>query len=195
MNAGPAAAGILPDEARGSPRAPFGRPDTTRRHALGAAAQMLALGAAAWLPTPALATAAKPGDSVAWPELRLLGGGRWGPREAAGQAVIVVFWSLNCPYCVRHNAHLTRLQRSKAALPLQILGVVRENDPAGTRRHMARHGHEFPLTLDWEPLAARLSPRRITPLTVTVDRQGRLLQQIPGEMAEDDVLALASLAR
>ena len=33
------------------------------------------------------------------------------------------------------------------------------------------------------------------PLTVTVDRQGRLKQVIPGEMAEDDVMELATWAR
>jgi hypothetical protein len=37
--------------------------------------------------------------------------------------------------------------------------------------------------------------RRVIPLTITVDRQGRLREIIPGEMAEADVLALATLAR
>ena len=33
------------------------------------------------------------------------------------------------------------------------------------------------------------------PLTVTVDRQGRLLQAIPGEMFEEDVMELQRLAQ
>ena len=48
--------------------------------------------------------------------------------------------------------------------------------------------------MDQAPLAAALSARRVIPLTVTVDRAGRLLQVIPGEMFEDDVLELLQLA-
>jgi hypothetical protein len=44
-------------------------------------------------------------------------------------------------------------------------------------------------------MAAALSMRRLTPLTVTVDRQGRLKQVIPGEMTADDMLGLLALGR
>jgi hypothetical protein len=37
--------------------------------------------------------------------------------------------------------------------------------------------------------------RKLTPITATVDRRGRLMQVIPGEMSEDDVLGLQKLAR
>jgi hypothetical protein len=43
-------------------------------------------------------------------------------------------------------------------------------------------------------MAAALSTRNMIPLTVTVDRQGRLKQVIPGEMFEEDVLDLQKLA-
>jgi hypothetical protein len=42
-------------------------------------------------------------------------------------------------------------------------------------------------------MAQALSTRRLVPLTVTVDRSGRLRQVIPGEMFEADVLELARL--
>jgi len=71
---------------------------------------------------------------------------------------------------------------------------VRENDTSAVQRHVQRRGWQFAVTLDNPPMAAALSMRRITPLTVTVDRQGRLLQVIPGEMSEDDVLGLRKLA-
>ena len=37
-------------------------------------------------------------------------------------------------------------------------------------------------------MAAALSSRRVIPLTLTVDRQGRLGREIPGEMFEEDVM-------
>ena len=61
---------------------------------------------------------------------------------------------------------------------------------AATRRARLR----VPITLAAAPLAAALATRKVVPLTVTVDRAGRLRQTIAGEMSEDDVLELAALA-
>jgi thiol-disulfide isomerase/thioredoxin len=143
----------------------------------------------------AVAAPAQPGQPVTWPEVALLDGRRWGPAQAQGKAVVVVFWSLHCPFCLRHNAHLDKLQRSLRGEPLEILTAVREPDAAAARRHMVHHGYRFAATLDAPALAAALAPRRVSPLTVTVDRAGRLLQVIPGEMFEEDVLELIRLAR
>ena len=118
----------------------------------------------------------------------------WGAVQAEGKAVVVVFWSLTCPHCLRHNAHLSKLQASLGSTPLVILTAVREPDAEATRRHMARHGHRFAVTLDTPALAAALTTRRLSPMTVTIDRQGRLKQVIPGEMFEDDVMGLVKLA-
>lgn len=147
------------------------------------------------LALPARAVPAAPGERIMWPEVRLLDGSRWSATQAQGKAVVVVFWSTTCAFCERHNRHVARLQQISAGLPLEILTVARERDADAVRRHLDRQGHRFAVTLDHAPLAAALSTRRMVPLTVTVDRAGRLLQVIPGEMAEDDVLELARLAR
>ena len=155
-----------------------------------------------WLPAgPALggapmlapALAAGPGERVAWPTVSTLDGRRIGPAEVADRACVVVFFTTTCPFCRRHNRHLQRLH-AEAPPGLQVLGVARETDAGQVRRHAAREGYGFPITLDAEPLAAVLSRRRLVPLTVTIARDGRLLQVIPGEMSEDDVLSLARLA-
>lgn len=162
-----------------------------RRHAVAAAAA-LAAGPAWW--SAAAAAPAAPGQAVAWPEVTLLDGGRFGPAQAEGRALVVVFWSTTCPFCRRHNQHVEKLHRAAAGQRLAVLGVARERDAAAVRRHAGEHGYTFPITLDHAPLAAALSARRIIPLTVTVDRGGRLLQVIPGEMFESDVLELLQLA-
>ena len=157
-----------------------------RRHALGALAAAVA--------APLAAAPATPGEPVAWPEVSLLDGSRFGAAQAAGRALVVVFWSTTCPFCRRHNEHVEKLHRAAAGTPLTALGVARERDPELVRRHAAQRGYSFPITLDTAPLAAVLSARRNIPLTVTVDRSGRLLQAIPGEMFEEDVLELRQLA-
>jgi len=163
----------------------------SRRRTLTAIAAV-ATGPLAW---PAWAAPAAPGERVAWPEVTLLDGSRWSAANAAGKAVVVVFWSTTCPFCERHNRHVARLLKESAGLPLEILTVVRERDAQGVLRYLERQGHRFAVTLDHAPMAAALSARRMIPLTVTVDRAGRLKQVIPGEMFEEDVLELAQLAR
>ena len=134
------------------------------------------------------------GDNVAWPDVALLDGSAWGAKQAAGKAVVVVFWSTTCPFCRRHNQHVEKLYQQARGRPLEVLGVARDRDVAAVRRHAATQGYSFPITADHARLAAALGPRNIIPLTVTVDRQGRLLRSFPGEMFEDDVLEFMRLA-
>lgn len=131
---------------------------------------------------------------VSWPEVRLLDGSVFGPAQAKGQAMVVVFWSTTCPFCLRHNAHVEKLRRSAVGRPLRVLTVAREKDPAAVQRYLQSHGYGFAVTLEQSAMADALSQRKLIPLTVTVDRAGRLVQVIPGEMFEEDLLELMRLA-
>ena len=165
-----------------------------RRHAL--LLPLAAGGRAAWAAPSVPSAPAAPGQRVAWPEVALLDGGRFGPDQAAGRAVVVVFWSITCPFCRRHNPHVEKLHRAARAQgkALSVITAARDGDAAQVRRHAEAQGYTFPITLEAAPLAAALSPRRLVPLTVTVDRRGLLKQVIPGEMFEEDVMELLELA-
>ena len=139
-------------------------------------------------------TAVKPGQTVPWPDMELLGGGRFGAAQAEGNAVVVVFWTTTCPFCRRHNQHLEKLHRAAAGKRLRVLGVARETDAALVARYAQAQGYTFPITLNQPELAALLSPRRAVPMTVVINRQGRLKQTLPGEMFEEDLLELLQLA-
>lgn len=153
--------------------------------------------ALAWPLVPAWAVPAKSGEQVEWPDVQLLGGGRLPAAHWQGRAAVVVFWSLTCPFCRRHNAHVEKLHRAAqaAGLPLTVLGAVRERDAGAVARHVQLHGYTFPNTLDMAALAAALSDRKMYPVTAAVDRQGRLKQLLPGEMFEEDVMELLQLAQ
>lgn len=155
--------------------------------------QAVGLGAA--LPWAAAARPARPGEPVVWPDVTLIDGRRLSSAEFAAQATLVVFFSTTCPYCTRHNAHLARLLREQPGLPLRVLGVARDRDPLAVRQYLAAQRLPIDVTLEAAPLHAALSERRVIPLTCVVDRGGRLREVIPGEMFEDDVMALARWAR
>lgn len=132
--------------------------------------------------------------SFGWPSITLLDGTVWAPESWSGQAGVVVIWATWCAFCRRHNPHVEKLWRAVRAHPMRVLGVSVDRDPELVRQHAREHGYTFPITLGDDALRARLTSRRVLPTTVTFDRRGRLLQRIPGEMFEDDVLALARLA-
>ena len=156
----------------------------SRRHLLGSLAAVAA--------APLQAAPPAPGEPVHWPELTLLDGARWVP--AADRAQVVVFWSVSCPFCKRHNAHVDKLYRAAGDGGPQVLTVSRDRDVAAVRRYLAANGYAFPVSLDQEALAAALSTRRIIPLTMLIGRGGRLKQAIPGEMFEEDVMGLLKRA-
>lgn len=154
--------------------------------------RLLASAALAPLSLPVLA-APERGDLVQWPaRVALLDGQPW--QATPGQAVVAVFWSLHCGFCERHNVHVEKLHRAAGGKALTVLSVVSERDVEAIRRRMAQRGWTFPVTHEREPLLAALGARRSVPLTVTIDRQGRLRERIPGEMFEADVLELLKLA-
>jgi hypothetical protein len=75
---------------------------------------------------------------------------------------------------------------------LRVLGVALDTDEAAVRRYMASNDFSFPVALDGGVLRKRFTQRRVIPMTCLLDAQGRLVQAIPGEMAQDDVMELAS---
>ena len=129
-----------------------------------------------------------------WPALSLLDGSIWSSESWEGLAGVLVVWATWCPFCHRHNARVEMLHRAIAGRPMRVLGASLDLDPQRVRQHLQERGHTFPNTMETEPLRTRFGLRRITPTTVTFDRRGRILQRIPGEMAEADVMALARLA-
>ena len=160
-----------------------------RREALSLLAAALGSTAGALQARPAAV-----GESVQWPQVTLLDGTRWSGAQAQDKAVVVVFWSVTCPFCARHNQHVEKLRQAAAGMPLELLTISRDADAQAVARYLARNNLHFAVTLDSQPMAAALSTRNLIPLTVTVDRQGRLRQVIPGEMFEEDVLDLQKLA-
>jgi peroxiredoxin len=136
-----------------------------------------------------------PGEPLLWPEVSLLDGASLGPAQVRDVAWVVVFFSLSCGYCHRHNRRLQALAQRMRGQPLRVLGAVHDQDAAAVRAHVQQEGLTFPMTLESSRLHRLLSPRRITPLTCVLDRATRLREVIPGEMSEDDVMGLARWAQ
>ncbi len=133
-----------------------------------------------------------PARGIDWPALRLLDGEPLAPASWRGQPALVVVWATYCPFCKRHNAHVDKLARQMRGQPLRILGLATDTDEAAVRSYMANNNYQFPVALDTGKLRQQLTQRRVIPMTCLIDRQGRLIEAIAGEMFEEDVMELAA---
>ncbi len=137
---------------------------------------------------------AAPAVPVKLPPVTLLDGSRYQPDTGRGNALIVVFWSVDCPFCRNHNPHVEKLYRAAAGRPLKVLTASIDADPARVASYVRDKAYTFPVTLDSAPLRSALMARKVIPLTCCIDRSGALREAIAGEMFEEDVLGLLKYA-
>lgn len=156
------------------------RPLLSRRRCLAAACLAPVAAMGSQLPAP-----------IEWPSLTLVDGSTLSANAWRDKAAVVVFFSTDCAYCIRHNARIDKLYRGLGEQPLRVLGAALDRDPEIVRRYLAANRYHFPVVADAATLRDRFTQRRVVPMTCVVDRSGRLLQAIAGEMAEADVLLLA----
>ena len=142
-------------------------------------------------PIRALSQSKGPSVVIEWPPIQLVSGSTLSPQSWQGQAAVVVFWETHCPFCKRHNTHIDKLYRATLGQTLRVLTVALDTDEAAVQSYIASNNFSFPVAMDGGVLRQRLTPRRVIPMTCVLDRLGRLVQAIPGEMSEADVMALA----
>lgn len=152
----------------------------------------LIAGASAAVALPAWSEPAPTGPVIDWPRLPLLDGGVIEPSSWRGQPALVVLWATFCPFCKRHNAHLDKLFAQTRAQDLRILGVALDSDERLVSQYMANNAYRFPVAMDAGQVRSKLTSRRVIPMTFAIDRQSRLVQAIPGEMFEEDLVDLAN---
>jgi thiol-disulfide isomerase/thioredoxin len=157
----------------------------SRRRVLGAGAAALLLPAA---------RAETPAAVLDWSLLTTLDGAALRPADWTGSPAVVVFWATWCGFCRRHNARVERLHQELAGRAPQLLGVAVDGPAAKVQEHVQRHRLSFPMAMDDGRLRRALALPRVVPVTALLDAGGRVRQAIPGEMADDDVAALARMA-
>lgn len=132
----------------------------------------------------------KVGDKLVMPDVQLLDGTRLSAADFAGKPLVVEYWASWCPYCARQNPHLQKLTEAASGKGLRILTVSIDKDEQAARDYIAKHGYTFGVAMDNEALRAVFGKRRVIPEIFVLDANGKLLEAIPGEMFEEDVLEL-----
>jgi peroxiredoxin len=115
-----------------------------------------------------------------------------------GRVVLLNFWATDCVVCVKEMPRLAQTYRKFASQDFEMIAVAMRHDPPNyVIRYAERNALPFKVALDpMGELAKAFGDVRLTPTTIVIDRQGRMVKRIIGEpdFAALDALIERSLA-
>lgn len=102
-------------------------------------------------------------------------------RAYRGKVVLINFWATWCPPCRAEMPDLVRLQREHAKQGLQIIGITYPPEKKSRVRRFARSLKvNYPIILGTRQIRERFSSDETLPLTVVIDRDGKVKEIISG---------------
>jgi cytochrome c biogenesis protein CcmG/thiol:disulfide interchange protein DsbE len=120
---------------------------------------------------------------------RLTGEGRISLASYKGKAVVLNFWASWCEPCKAEAPLLESAWRKYRGRGLVVLGVNSQDLSSDARRFARQVGWTYPLVRDGA--GDVLGPYAVSafPETFFVDRSGKLVARIDGEVSEDELAA------
>ena len=164
---------------------------------LGLKRRLWAQACAVWMCTGASSGSAQSAGAgpaqMVWPlQLPLLDSPPLSAESLSSMTTVLVFFSIDCPYCRRQNQRLSVL--ALQAPKLRVLGAALDSDLDALRQYRDIQGLQFAITPDSQALRERVTRRRVIPFTAVVGPNGAFFERIPGEMSDSDILGLARWA-
>ena len=98
-----------------------------------------------------------------------------------GKIVLVNFWATWCPPCRAEIPELIKWQKEYQKQGLQIVGVTYPpTNIANVKNFIRRHKINYPILLGSKKTKAIFNPGDVLPLTVIIDKQGKIKDFIEG---------------
>jgi len=119
-------------------------------------------------------------------ELKDLDGRTVRLSDYQGKVVLINFWATWCPPCRAEMPDLVRLQREHGK-DLQIIGVTYPPEKKARVRRFARSLKvNYPIILGTREIKARFSSEETLPLTVVINRDGKVSDIISGILLREE---------
>jgi cytochrome c biogenesis protein CcmG, thiol:disulfide interchange protein DsbE len=98
-----------------------------------------------------------------------------------GKLVLLNFWASWCAPCLEEMPRFSTWERTYAAAGLQVIGVSMDDDAAPAKRFLARRPVDYPIVLGDAKLGETYGGVLGLPLTLLIDRRGRIVARYQGE--------------
>jgi thiol-disulfide isomerase/thioredoxin len=131
------------------------------------------------------------GSRLPLPDLELIDGGTLKESDASGRLVVIYWWASWCPFCAEMSPHVEKLWQDQRDRGLLVLGISTDKSAEPARAYRKRKGLTFPSTW-YEPAMEPLLPKPgLVPVTWVRGRNGRILENVRGQMFPEDVAEIA----
>ena len=137
----------------------------------------------------ALVPASVLGQTVKAPQFKLtdINGRTVRLSDYRGKVVLINFWATWCPPCRAEMPDLVRLQREHGKEGLQIIGITYPPEQRARVRRFARGLKvNYPIILGTREIKARFSSDETLPLTIVINRDGKVIEIISGILLREE---------
>ena len=130
------------------------------------------------------------GSLMRVPNLSLLNGQAYDSAASPSKITVLYWWASTCPFCAQQSPEMQKLWSQQQGKGLQLLTLSVDKRPEDAAAYLAKKGYTFPAA--WvSPEVNRQFPKpRGLPITIVLDRQGKVLQAEKGQMFPEDVAQL-----
>jgi len=103
--------------------------------------------------------------------------------DLKGKVVLVNFWATSCTTCMAEMPKLVAIHQQYAAKGYETLAIAMDYDPADyVKTYVQKTSLPFKVILDSKGLIAQaFGGIRLTPTSVLIDKEGRIVQTYLGE--------------
>lgn len=125
--------------------------------------------------------------------LALLDGGTVKLSDYHGvKPVVLDFWASWCPNCKRDLPHLNSFYE-KYKDQVEVIGINLHENTNTVKKFVTSTNLTFPIALDPNSVAARAFGIQYTNSHILIDKDGKIVKIIPGDIRESDFQSLIQL--
>jgi len=99
-----------------------------------------------------------------------------------GKVVLVNFWATWCPYCRKEMPAMQRFYQDYQGQGFEIIAFSIDDDPAKVVQFMREEGYTFAAAMADGDIQQAFGPVSQVPMSMIVDRDGRLRHKIKGQV-------------
>jgi cytochrome c biogenesis protein CcmG/thiol:disulfide interchange protein DsbE len=120
-------------------------------------------------------------------DLKDLNGRRLTLEDYKGKVLLINFWATWCPPCLSEIPDLVKWQRKYRAQGLRIVGITYPpQSKSEVRRFIKKLRVNYRIAMGTESTKAMFTNREVLPLTVVIDREGKVREVIVGVVYPDE---------
>lgn len=113
-------------------------------------------------------------------ELQTQDGKTFRLSEQKGQVVLLNFWATWCVPCREEVPTFNEMQKDLGAKGLKIVGILTKDDPSGLADFQKELKQDYTIVVDNGNAEKSYEIPSALPVTVIIDRQGRIVKRFVG---------------